>query len=90
MCGARTRPEALVAAAVAAGLDPQRALEVIERGEYADEVRAAVRLWQDQGIDGVPTMVIDERWLIQGGQSADVIEEALRRIAAEREKAQGG
>jgi predicted DsbA family dithiol-disulfide isomerase len=89
-CENPARPEVLVAAAAAAGLDPQRALEVIERGEYADEVRAAVRRWQEQGIDSVPAMVIDEHWLIQGGQSADVIEEALRRIAAEQARAKGG
>ena len=83
-------PEVLVAAAAAAGLDPQRAGDVIDRGEYADDVRAAVHRWQQMGIDGVPAMVIDRRWLIQGGQRADVIEEALRRIAAEQRQATGG
>jgi len=84
------RPEVLTAAAAAAGLDPRRAREVIARDEYAEAVRAAVRGWQELGLDGVPAMVVDGRWLIQGGQGADVIEEALRRMAAAQRQAAGG
>ena len=31
----------------------------------------------------MPAIVIDERYLISGGQPADAFEQALRRIAAE-------
>ena len=66
-----------------AGLDPDEAGEVLSSGLYADEVRAAERFWQAQGISGVPAIIIDERYLISGGQPADAFEPALRRIAAE-------
>jgi predicted DsbA family dithiol-disulfide isomerase len=75
--------EVLRDAAAKAGLDPDEAGEVLSSGRYADEVRAAERHWQAQGISGVPAIVIDDRYLISGGQSADAFESALRRIAAE-------
>jgi predicted DsbA family dithiol-disulfide isomerase len=40
-----------------------------------------VRRWRRFGIDSVPSIVIDGRRLIQGGQSAEVFEQALRRVA---------
>lgn len=70
-------------AAGKAGLDPEAAGTVLSSGLYADEVRAAERLWQARGISSVPAIIIDERYLISGGQSADAFETALRRIAAE-------
>jgi predicted DsbA family dithiol-disulfide isomerase len=75
--------EVLRQAAAKAGLDPDSAAEVLASGRYADEVRAAERHWQAQGISGVPAIIIDERYLISGGQPADAFETALRRIAAE-------
>ena len=75
--------EVLKEAAAKAGLDPQAAGEVLSSGRFADEVRAAERFWQGQGIQAVPAIVIDDRYLISGGQSADAFETALRRIAAE-------
>jgi predicted DsbA family dithiol-disulfide isomerase len=67
----------------AAGLDVEAAREVLASGRYADEVRAAERFWQQAGIHSVPSIVIDGRHLIQGGQTPEVFEQALRRIAAE-------
>lgn len=45
---------------------------------YAAEVRAAEALWVSRGINGVPAVVVDGKWLISGGQSEGVLEEALR------------
>jgi predicted DsbA family dithiol-disulfide isomerase len=72
----------LEAAAVAAGLDAERAREVIAGDVYAQEVREAEARWQGLGIHSVPSIVIDERHLIQGGQPPEVFEQALRRLAA--------
>jgi predicted DsbA family dithiol-disulfide isomerase len=65
------------------GLSVERAREVLERGEFADEVREAERFWQQLGINGVPAVVIDRKHLISGGQPSEVFEQALRQIAAE-------
>lgn len=76
-------PEVLVAAAAKAGLDGEAAREVIASGRYADEVRAAERTWYEEGVSAVPTIIINDRYMISGGQPAEIFEKALRRIAAE-------
>lgn len=74
-------PDVLLRAATQAGLDPERAREVIESGAYADEVRAAEQHWQQLGISAVPSVIIDDRHLIQGGQPPEAFERALRQLA---------
>jgi predicted DsbA family dithiol-disulfide isomerase len=64
------------------GLDVARAREVLERGEFADDVRKAERFWQKLGISGVPAVIVDRKHLISGGQPHEVFERALREIAA--------
>ena len=66
-----------------AGLDRAEALETLESGRYADEVREAERFWQSKGISAVPAVIIDGRYLISGGQPAEVFENAFRTIAAD-------
>ncbi|MFA6125161.1 MAG: DsbA family oxidoreductase [Sphingomonas sp.] len=72
----------LVAIAATVGLDPARATEILVSDEYAREVRAAEQLWQSRGINAVPAIVINERYLISGGQPPEAFEQALREIAA--------
>ena len=76
-------PEILVAAAERAGLDGEAARDVLTSGRYAAEVRDAERLWQSRGINSVPAIVIDGRYLISGGQPPEAFERALRQIVAE-------
>jgi predicted DsbA family dithiol-disulfide isomerase len=73
----------LLAAAETAGLDATEAARVLDEGRYAEEVRAEEALWQSRGIQSVPAIVIDERYLISGGQPPEAFEQALRQIAAE-------
>jgi predicted DsbA family dithiol-disulfide isomerase len=76
--------DVLLDLAAAVGLDVDAARAVLADGTYADEVRAAERHWQQAGIHAVPSVVIDDRHLIQGGQPPEVFERALREIAAGR------
>jgi predicted DsbA family dithiol-disulfide isomerase len=73
----------LADAAAAAGLDRARAVEVLADDLYAAEVRAAEDLWRSRGINGVPAVVVEGKWLISGGQPAGVFEEALRKVSQE-------
>lgn len=75
--------DVLVVAAEAAGLDGEAARDVLVSGRYAEEVREAERLWQSRGISAVPAVVINEKYLISGGQPPEAFEKALRGIAAE-------
>jgi predicted DsbA family dithiol-disulfide isomerase len=74
--------EVLADTAEMAGLDRAAAAEILASGLYGDAVREAERLWQSRGISAVPAVIVDERYLISGGQPVDIFENALRRIAA--------
>lgn len=78
-----TDPEVLADAAAAAGLDRAGAAAVLAGGRYADAVRAEAALWLSRGINSVPAVVIEGKYLISGGQPVAVFEEALRKIASE-------
>ena len=75
--------DVLVHAAEQAGLNGAVAREVLVSGRYAAEVRSAEELWRSRGINAVPAVVIDGRYLISGGQPPEVFEQAIRQIAAE-------
>lgn len=75
--------DVLLELAGAVGLDVDAARQLLESGQYADEVRAAEAMWQQAGIRSVPSIVINDRHLIQGGQPSEVFEQALRQIAAQ-------
>lgn len=75
--------EVLVAAAAEVGLDAEEARKVLAEGRYAKEVRAQEAFYQAQGVRAVPSVIVNDRYLIQGGQPPEVFEESLRRIAAE-------
>lgn len=72
----------LLEIATGAGLDAQRAGEILASDTYASDVRSAEEFFQRSGISGVPAVVIDQQHLISGGQPVEVFERALREIAA--------
>jgi predicted DsbA family dithiol-disulfide isomerase len=74
--------EVLLRVAGQVGLDAAQARQVLASGAYTDEVRERERFYQSQGIHAVPAVIINDRHLIQGGQPAEVFEQALRQIAA--------
>jgi predicted DsbA family dithiol-disulfide isomerase len=78
-----TDADVLADAAEAAGLDRAKAVEVLADGLHAAEVRAEAALWVSRGINSVPAVVVEGKWLISGGQPAGVFEEALRQMASE-------
>ena len=75
--------EVLLELAGAVGLPVDAARQVLASGQYTDEVRAAEQVWQRAGIHSVPSIVINDRHLIQGGQPPEVFEQALRQIATQ-------
>lgn len=79
--------EVLLRAARSSGLDVARALQVLESDEYANVVRAKERFYAEQGIHAVPSVIVDDRHLIQGGQPVEVFEQTLRQLAAQGARA---
>ena len=74
--------EVLVRLAGEAGLDGVRAQQILDSGDYADDVRKREQFYTGQGIHSVPAIIINDRHLISGGQPAEVFEQALRHIAS--------
>jgi len=76
--------DVLIDIAAQAGLDAARAREILETGAYAEEVRQREQFYGQQGIQAVPSVIVNDKYLIQGGQPVEVFEQALRKIAAEQ------
>lgn len=74
--------EVLAGAAKAAGLDEAKAREILSSGAYTEEVRQDEALWRNRGISAVPSVIFNQRWMIQGGQPPKVFEQAIRQIIA--------
>jgi len=75
-------PAVLLDAVAAAGLDREEARGVLAQGLYAQEVREREQFYQQHGIRAVPSVIVNDKHLIQGGQPPEVFEQALRQIAA--------
>ena len=73
--------EVLVEIAAGVGLDAGRAKQILASDEFADEVREREQLYLNHGIHAVPSIIVNDRHLIQGGQPVEVFEQALRQLA---------
>jgi predicted DsbA family dithiol-disulfide isomerase len=76
--------DVLVDAARGVGLDGDKAREVLQSGAYADEVREEEREFQQLGIQSVPAIIFDRKFLVSGGQPSAAFEEAIRNIVEEK------
>jgi len=75
-CRDITDPEVLVACAHDAGLEEGAFPQAFESPEVAEAVEADLADAAARGIHAVPTMVFEDRWVLQGA----VPEEMLRRV----------
>jgi predicted DsbA family dithiol-disulfide isomerase len=77
-------PEVLLGAVGRAGLNISKAREILESDQYTSDVREALEYYKTIGISAVPSVIVEGKYLIQGGQPAEVFANALRQIAAEQ------
>ena len=49
----------------------------------AGDVRDAENVWRAKGINAVPAVIINGRYLISGGQPPELFEQAIRKVVAE-------
>ncbi len=75
-------PQVLVELAASVGLDPQRARDILASDEYAADVRAREQLYLRSGIHAVPAVILNDKYLVQGGQPVEAFEQALAQVAA--------
>jgi predicted DsbA family dithiol-disulfide isomerase len=62
------------------GLDPVGAREILASDRYAAEVRGREQFYRSHGINAVPTIIINNQHLIEGGQPVAVFEKVLRQL----------
>ena len=74
--------EILIEVAAEAGLDAARARAILASDEFSQQVHEREKYYLQQGIQAVPSIIINQRHLIQGGQPPEIFERALREIAA--------
>lgn len=64
-----------------AGLDADRAREILAGDEFAGQVRERQQFYSQHGIRAVPSVIFNDRHLVQGGQPPEVFEQVLRQLA---------
>lgn len=82
-------PATLVKIGTEMGLVGDDVLDVIEAGEFADDVRSDIRDAASLGIHGVPFFIVAGKFGISGAQSPETFAETINRAAEElREEAE--
>ena len=76
-------PQNVLDAVSRAGLDTERARKILESDEFSAEVRAQQNKYTSMGIHSVPSIILNNKYLLQGAQPAEAFEQALRQVAAE-------
>jgi predicted DsbA family dithiol-disulfide isomerase len=76
-------PYKLCAAVERADLDPLQALEIINSGQYGQEVREMEEHYRTLGIQSVPSIILNGKYLLQGAQPIEVFENAFQEIVDE-------
>jgi predicted DsbA family dithiol-disulfide isomerase len=75
--------DVLVDAAQSVGLDATQARKILQSDDYANEVRAEEQQYHAMGINSVPSVIINNRYLVTGAQPVEVFEEAIRQAMTE-------
>jgi len=73
-------PNMLALIATRAGLDQQQALEVLESGRYAQEVRREQAHWLDKEVHAVPMFYFNDSFPVPGAQEAQTFVRVLEKL----------
>lgn len=73
----------LVDTAVNLGLDREEANAVLEDQRYAQTVRDNEQLWLSRGIQGVPAVILENKYLLSGAQGVQNFTAAIQQVQSE-------
>ncbi|WP_071467368.1 DsbA family oxidoreductase [Polynucleobacter asymbioticus] len=73
-------PENVLDAVIRAGLDKNRAQEVLKSNEYSKEVRDEEATYTSAGISSVPSIILNDQYLLQGAQPPEAFVNAFEKI----------
>ncbi len=76
--------DVLAGVAEAIGLDGDAARQVLESQERAEAVREREQVWLDRAVQGVPAMVVENRYMATGAQGVESYRKLLLRLREER------
>jgi predicted DsbA family dithiol-disulfide isomerase len=72
----------LLDAVIRAGLNPVRATQVLDNNEFAQDVREEEKRYHSLGIHSVPSIILNEQYLIQGAQPPESFVGAFEQLLA--------
>ncbi|MEY3057316.1 MAG: hypothetical protein RI941_39 [Pseudomonadota bacterium] len=78
-------PKNLLDAVERAGLPIERARAILESDEFAEAVRDQKKKYTELGINSVPAIILDNKYIIQGAQAPELFASAMRDCAQESE-----
>ena len=70
----------LLDAVARAGLDSDRARDILNGTEFANEVRQEKSTYTNAGINSVPSIILNDQYLIQGAQPVESFVEAFEQL----------
>ena len=70
----------LIDAVVRAGLDETRARAILSSGEFAEEVKQELQHYKSMGINSVPSLILNDQYLLQGAQPSDMLMNAFTQL----------
>jgi predicted DsbA family dithiol-disulfide isomerase len=63
-----------------AGLDNIRAQEILSSDEFSKEVKAEEEFYKNLGIHSVPSLIVDQKYLLQGAQPSNALINAFQQM----------
>lgn len=70
----------LIEAVVRAGLNPQRAQEILDSKEFSKEVKDEESTYLNAGIHSVPAIILNDQYLLQGAQPPESFANAFEQL----------
>jgi predicted DsbA family dithiol-disulfide isomerase len=70
----------LIDAVERAGLDTQRAQEILSSKEFAEEVKKEEFTYTNAGISSVPSIILNDQYLLQGAQAPEAFIDAFEQL----------
>ena len=70
----------LIDAVIRAGLDKERAQEILKSKEFSDEVREEESSYTGAGISSVPSIILNSQYLLQGAQPPESFVNAFEQL----------
>lgn len=73
-------PQNVLDAAIRAGLDEKRAQQILNSDEFSAEVKTEETFYKNMGIHSVPSLIVNDQYLLQGAQGPESLKSAFLQL----------